>query len=162
MASPFAEKRLQFNLIQSEWNWRWKSKEQEVFWSNICKISFPFNPFKSSLQILNAPFNVTFFQWFAKQFSITRMHSSRMRTARTLTVSPSMLQGGWSAAGGGLLLGGCLLLGGVCSQGVSAAGRVSAPGGLVSQHAVRQTPPLWTEWKTGAKYILAPNFVCGR
>ena len=45
------------------------------------------------------------------------MHSSRMRTARALTVSPSMLcAGGVSAPGGrGLgLLWGCLLGGGGC------------------------------------------------
>ena len=28
---------------------------------------------------------------------------------------------------------------------------VSGPGGVVSQHALRQTPPLWTEWQTGVK-----------
>ena len=52
---------------------------------------------------------------------IRSMHSSRMRTARLLPVSPSM-QRGVSAPGG------CLLLGGVCYGGVS-------------QHALRQTPP---------------------
>ena len=54
--------------------------------------------------------------------------------------------------------------GGVCSRGVSAAGGggVSTPGGVpgprgcfvlgdvVSQFALRQTPP-WTEWQTGVK-----------
>ena len=73
----------------------------------------------------------------------TRLHSSRMRTARALTVSPSML-----CAGGGVSApGGCLLPGGVCSQGVSARrvcvsapGGCLLPGGCVSQHALRQTP----------------------
>ena len=51
-----------------------------------------------------------------------RMHSSRMRTACTLTVSPSML----------------CSRGGVWSRGV------------VSQHALRQTPPPWTEFLTHA------------
>ena len=47
--------------------------------------------------------------------SLTRMHSSRMHTSRSLTVCCSLLPGG------GLLLGGvCLVRGGVCSQGVSA------------------------------------------
>ena len=50
----------------------------------------------------------------------TRMHSSRMRTSRSLTVSRSRLPGGGSAPGGGCLtrgrgglLWGGLLLGGV-------------------------------------------------
>ena len=52
----------------------------------------------------------------------TRLHSSRMRTARALSVYPSMLGGcllrGVSAPGGM-----CLLRGwGVCSRGVSALG----------------------------------------
>ena len=46
------------------------------------------------------------------------MQSSRMRTARLLPVSPSMH----------------------CAGGVSAPGGVSALGGGVSQHAMRQTP----------------------
>ena len=70
---------------------------------------------------------------------ITRMHSSRMRTGRSLTVSRSLLPGGcllWgcvSAPGwGGLLPGGCLFPKGwcVCSGGMSALGGVSAPGGV--------------------------------
>ena len=66
----------------------------------------------------------------SKTISQTRLHSSRMRTAHALTVSPSMLCAwGMSAPGGCLLLGdvsrGCLVpegvsWGGVCSWGVSA------------------------------------------
>ena len=43
--------------------------------------------------------------------------------------------------------GGCLVLGGVWSQGgVWSWGDGSGPGGVVSQHALRQTPlPLWTD-----------------
>ena len=45
-----------------------------------------------------------------KEYVKTRLHSSGMRTARTLTVSPSMLcAGGWGVC---LLPGGCLLQGG--------------------------------------------------
>ena len=40
-----------------------------------------------------------------------------------------------------LLWGVCLLLGGVSFSGGSVPGGVSAPGGMVSQHALRQTPP---------------------
>ena len=61
------------------------------------------------------------------------MHSSRMRTARFLAVSPTM----HCAGRGCLLLGGCLLL-----EGVVYFGRVSSGGGLLSQHALRQTPPV--------------------
>ena len=115
--------------------------------------------------------------------SKTRMHSSRMRTGRSLTVCWRLLPGGvcsggvWSwgvsapggvcsqgvcsrgvsAPGGvsapeGLLLGGLLggsalgglFLGGVCSQGVCSWGGLLLGGcseGVVSQHALRQTPP---------------------
>ena len=54
----------------------------------------------------------------------TRLHSSRMRTARALTVSPSML-----CAGGGVsALRGCLLEGCVCLlPGVSASRGVCIP-----------------------------------
>ena len=57
----------------------------------------------------------------------TRLHSSRMRTARALTVSPSML-----CAGGGVSAPrGCLLSGGVCSGGVCVCSRgVSASRGV--------------------------------
>ena len=96
------------------------------------------------------------------------MHSSRMHTARLLTVSPSMhyaggrlvpggyalegvsaLRGAWSQ--GGLLWRGCLLGGVPGSRGVPGP-RGSALGGgwrgawsrgwvgVVSQHALRQTP----------------------
>ena len=121
--------------------------------------------------------------------SQTRMHSSRMRTGRSLTVCCSLLPGGevclvWgvSAPGGVCLVprgclpgpggpgGVCLVCGGVClvrggvclvwgglpgwggllPGGVSAwSGGVVCSGGLVSQHALRQTPSnLWTEWMT--------------
>ena len=59
---------------------------------------------------------------------LTRMHSSRMRTGRSLTVCRSLLPGGVSAPGGEESAGGvsapegCLLWGGVCSWGVSTPG----------------------------------------
>ena len=73
------------------------------------------------------------------KFCSTRLHSSRMPTARALTVSPSMLCGGGGVCSrGGCLLpgdvccGGCLLwgvstLGGVCSGGVSAPAGCGIP-----------------------------------
>ena len=69
---------------------------------------------------------------------VTRLHSSRMPTARALTVSPSML-----CAGGCLVRGG-VWSGGLVCEGCAWSGRVPARGGVVSQHALRQTP-LWTE-----------------
>ena len=70
------------------------------------------------------------------------MHSSRMRTGRSLTVSRSLLPGGGGLVPGGSAPGGCLLPGGVCSGGWGSAPGGSAPGGgMVSQHVLRQTPP---------------------
>ena len=69
----------------------------------------------------------------------TRLHSSRMHTARSLAVSPSMLcSGGGAVPGRGE--GGAYLVPGGC---------VPGPGEGVSQHALRQTPP-WTEFLTHA------------
>ena len=99
---------------------------------------------------------------------MTRMHSSRMRTGRSYTVCWSLLPGGGVCSGGVCSQGGgCLLLGGgVCSWGGCLVGG-SAPGGcllggLVSQHALRQTPPPWTEWQTGVKILHWPQLRCGR
>ena len=61
------------------------------------------------------------------------MHSSRICTARLLPVSLSM-----HCAGGEVS----------ASQGVSPSRGVSAPGG-VSQHALRQIPPLCTSFAGG-------------
>ena len=71
------------------------------------------------------------------------MHSSWMRTGRSLTVCRSLLPGrGVSVLGGGCLLGGfysgggglCLLLGDVGSRGVSALGGVCSGGWYPSMH----------------------------
>ena len=59
-----------------------------------------------------------------------------MCTARTLTVSPSML----------------------CSGGDAWSQGVHGPGGVISQHALRQTP-LLTESQTPVKILPCPNFV---
>ena len=81
-----------------------------------------------------------------------KLHSSRMRTARALTVSHSMLAGGvWSRGGvsgprGGLLpMGWVSAPGGVCllGGGVSAPGGVSGPGDvcLLRGQGLWGTPP---------------------
>ena len=93
----------------------------------------------------------------------TRMHSSRMRTGRSLTVCRSLLPRGGVCFPG---------VGGVCLWGVSAPGDVSAPrrvsalggvsaprgcllpeGGVVSQHALRQTLPPVNRMKNRCKNI---------
>ena len=59
------------------------------------------------------------------------MHSSRMRTGRSLTVCQSLLPRGGGVCSGGVVPGDCLLLGGVCSQGVSAPGGCLLLGGCL-------------------------------
>ena len=71
---------------------------------------------------------------------VTRLHSSRMLTARLLTVSQHALRKRVSAQRGG-----CLPGGDVC------------PGGGV----VCGSPQLWTEWQTGVKTLPCPDFVAG-
>ena len=74
---------------------------------------------------------------------------------------------GWVCSRGVWSGGGCLVRGsapgGVCSRGGLLPGG-SVPGGcllqgVVSQHALRQTPPLWTESQTPVKTLSWPNFV---
>ena len=88
------------------------------------------------------------------------MHSSRMRTGRSLTVCRNLLPGvGVSASGGGVCSqgvsapGGCLPPGdgGVCSQGMSALGGIPAC-------TEADTPPL-TESQMPVKTLPWPNFV---
>ena len=86
-----------------------------------------------------------------------------MRTGRSLTVCWCLLPGGrslvprgsaWSGGVSGprgcLWSGGCLWSRGVC---------LVWGGGLASQHALRQTPGLWTESQTPVKTLPWPNFV---
>ena len=105
-----------------------------------------------------------------KKYFYTSMHSSRMRTARLLPVSPSMhcgggcllwgcllwgclLPGGMSAPRGCLLPGGCLLLWGVCSRG-SASGWGVYPSMQWGRHLLPVDRILDTRfWK----YYLAPT-----
>ena len=75
--------------------------------------------------------------WFCWILFPTRMHSSRMRTGRSLSVFPSLMLpgGGGSPCRGGLLPGGILHAGVVCSGGSAPGGclvweGVSGPGGF--------------------------------
>ena len=88
----------------------------------------------------------------------TRLHSSRMHTAHLLPASPSMhCSRGVSAAIGDPLCGECLLEGGCLLP-----GGVSAPGRrFVSQHALRQTPPMNRITDT-CKNMTLPQFHCGQ
>ena len=72
----------------------------------------------------------------------TSKHSSRLRTACLLIVYRS-IRGVGGVCPGGL----CLPMGGVCLR------------GCVSQHAMGQTPPMWTEWLTDRckKHYFAPK-----
>ena len=73
----------------------------------------------------------------------TRKHSSRMRTARLLPLSPSMhCSGGGCTCPGGVPAGGCTCLGGVpAREEVYLSG-----GGLPAQGGTCPgTPPLWTD-----------------
>ena len=70
-----------------------------------------------------------------------RLHSSRMYTARLLTVSPGM-----HCAGEGVPA----PRGGVPAPGVGGAPWSWGEGGMVSTHALRQTPPPWTKFLTHA------------
>ena len=107
---------------------------------------------------------------------LTRLHSSRMRTARALTVYHSMLGGGGvcvcsrgvSAPGGG----GVSALGGVCSGGSAPGEGVSAWGGLLGGcllrgggHLLRGggclLPPV-NRITDACKNITLPQLRCGR
>ena len=77
----------------------------------------------------------------------TRMHSSRMRTGRSLTVCGVCFSGG-------LFLGGCLLPGGV-----SALGGCLLPGGMCIPACTEADTPLLTESQTPVKTLPWPNFV---
>ena len=105
-----------------------------------------------------------------KHTEIKNLHSSRMRTARALTVSHSMLAGGGGclprgvSAPGGVCSQGGLLPGGVCSWGGVSAWGVSAPGGsalggVCSRGGVRY-PPV-NRITDACKNITLPNFVAG-
>ena len=86
-------------------------------------------------------------QTYGHSINWTRMHSSRMRTGRSLTVCWRLLPGGVPGPGGwgGVGVwsrGGGAWSWGVCSRGVPCrGGLLPGGGGLVSQHALRQNPP---------------------
>ena len=68
---------------------------------------------------------------------VTSLHSSRMRTAHALKVTPSML----CARGGLLFWGGVCSWRGLLPGGVPAPGEVSAPGGCGIPACTEASPP---------------------
>ena len=101
-----------------------------------------------------------------------------MRTARALTVSPSMLyargvcSGGWGVPGPGGVLGPRGVPGpkgvpdpgeeGAWSRGVPGPRGMPGNGGVVSQHALRQTPPPVNRITHAWENITLPQLPCGR
>ena len=98
----------------------------------------------------------------------TRMHSSRMRTARSLTVCRGLLSGWGVCSRGRGCAGGCArgevcegVPEGVCQRGGVPEGGVPGGvpegvwswGGVVSQHALRQTPPPVNRMTNSSKNI---------
>ena len=81
--------------------------------------------------------------WTLNVNKIIRMHSSRMRTGRSLNVCCSLLPGGVSAQGGVCLVqGGVCLVRGVCLPGPG-GGVCLVPGGSAwSRGGARRTPPV--------------------
>ena len=113
--------------------------------------------FLPSLQNCMLPSPLTYY--LINTIPWTSMHSSRMRTARLLPVSPNMH-----------CAGGCLLPGwGLCSRGVSATEVVSAPAGCLplvrgvypSMHWGRHLPSPRGQTDT-CKNITFANYVCGQ
>ena len=95
----------------------------------------------------------------------TRMHSSRMRTGRSLTVCCSLLPGGGGLVQGGSARGGCLVRGGSApGGGVSAPRGVPGPGGGawcrggIPACTDADTPPP-VDRHTLVKTLPWPNFV---
>ena len=132
-----------------------------------------------SLQLLFCvKFTSARFWWLSTKFRKqmqTRKHSSRMRTARLLTLSqhafgrwvyrrmhvcvyPSMHWAGgvspWGVSARGDVYPNMHWAGGVYPGGVSTRG-------CLARKCVWQTPPLWTEWQTGVKTLPCRNFVAG-
>ena len=93
----------------------------------------------------------------------TRMHSSRMRTGRSLTVCRSQLPGGGGvSAPGRCLLWGVSAPGGCLLWGVSAPERGLLWGVVCIPGCTEAETPLWTESQTPVKNITLAQLRCGR
>ena len=100
----------------------------------------------------------------------TRMHSSRMRTARLLLVSPSMHCSGGAPVPGGVPEWGVYLNGGLPAWGVYLPGGCTAQGGVPAQGSVPArgsvpaqgdtppvTPPQQNSWHALLKILPCPK-----
>ena len=118
---------------------------------------------EKTIYIFHHPFCNKYYN--TKQNHLTRMHSSRMRTGRSLTVCGRLIpRGGVCLVWGGvvcLVRGGCAWSGGVSALRVCLVwGVVCLVGGcLASQHALRQTPSPPVDRQTPVKTLPWPNFV---
>ena len=95
---------------------------------------------------------------------VTRMHSSRMRTARSLTVSHCIRKNWKNHARPPPRIKPRMPPGATTHTTPPPRSNHARPPGATTHAPPEQprTPPLWTEWQTGVKYYFAPNFVCGR
>ena len=156
----------------------WPYRERYVIFANCCESDNQFNCAVLShwrqtifwYKLIDNQIWTLYLTFVGVNLNVTRMHSSRMRTVR----NSSLLPGGGGLVWGGVSApGGCLLPGGSALGAAWSRGGLSAPeepgpggcawsrgrllpggacsGGMVSQHALRQTPLLWTEWQTGVK-----------
>ena len=73
-------------------------------------------------------------------------------SGESLSGPPGVCSGGWCLLWGGLVRGVC-----VCSGGIWSGGVCICSWGVVSQHALRQTPP-WRESQMPVKTLPWPNF----
>ena len=97
------------------------------------------------------------------------MHSSRVRTARSLLYGGGLCPGGLCLAEGSLSSRGISVQGGLCPVGSLSRGSLGGlcPGGSISRGfsvlggLPDRTPPLWTESQTGVKTLPWRNFIAG-
>ena len=124
-------------VVPQRFSYTFRMPQNYSFWSHKVMLAW--------YQAWGRKSQVWSFVFLLQKHNLLELHSSRMHTARLLTVSP-----GRCCAGGGCLL----------ARGVSLPGRgVSLPG--VSQHALRQPPPVNRITHT-CKNITLPQLRCGR
>ena len=92
----------------------------------------------------------------SKVFTSANTYSSRMRTARLLTVSRGG-GGGVKSASGGVCIRGVFIQRGMHPGGYASRGSLNLGGGGVGW----TDPPPPVDRQTPVKHYLAPNFICG-
>ena len=136
----------QILVLETIGSWKMKGELIKMWmlnfeWSHSIKINYCYRlqldyKWSKCLQEEDSKWEQMIYLWRGltlKQILERSLHSSRMRTARALTVSPSMLcAGGFCFLGGGIP---------ACTE--------------------ADTPPPWTESQTPVKTLPCPNFVAG-